>query len=151
MDLQTLQTATVAELEEIYRTDTPAEVPTGVFRGEVIQRLQTRGAKRLWMRGVMRFGFELPPFGIDFDTRRWFFFHNRLQLGHFRAEQQHSRWRPTDTIALHYDISRLPRPIRGVLYDEVKPLGPDLCLGLGGINREREDGDVFFFSLERVR
>ena len=151
MDLRTLQNATITELEEIYQAEGTGRVPTGVFRGDVLHRLQTRGARKLWMRGVLRFGFELPPFGIDFDTRRWFFFHDKLQVGHFRTEEKESRWRRADTIALHYDISRLPGAIRRVLYDEVKPLGPDLCLGLGGVNREREDGDVFFFSLERIR
>jgi hypothetical protein len=36
-----------------------------------------------------------------------------------------------------------------VLYDEVKPLGPDLCLGIGGINARVGRGDHFFFALAR--
>ena len=31
----------------------------------------------------------------------------------------------------------------------VKPLSADLCLGLGGINAERGEGDHFFFALYR--
>lgn len=60
-----------------------------------------------------------------------------------------SRWRDTEAVTLHYERSRLPAPIRGVLYDEVKPLTDTICLGLGGINAERGDGDQFFFALER--
>lgn len=58
-----------------------------------------------------------------------------------------SRWRDTQTLQLHYDLTRLP--FRGQLYDEVKPLSETLCLGLGGLNRQPEkEGDLFFFLLE---
>jgi hypothetical protein len=41
----------------------------------------------------------------------------------------------------------LPKPIRDQLYDEVKPLAPDLCLGIGGTNHESDEGDHFWFAL----
>jgi hypothetical protein len=58
-----------------------------------------------------------------------------------------SRWRDTETVRLHYEVSRLPGPVRAVLYDEVKVLSPSLCLGIGGINAARGRGDHFFYAL----
>jgi hypothetical protein len=37
-----------------------------------------------------------------------------------------------------------------MLYDEVKPLSRDACLGIGGVNAGRGAGDHFFFVLERT-
>jgi hypothetical protein len=93
--------------------------------------------------------FDAPPFGIDFDTRCWWFGRPRLQAGRFRASPGPSRWRDTPTLRLEYDVSRLPRPVRALLYDEVKPLDGERCLGLGGIDADAGEGDHFFFSLER--
>jgi hypothetical protein len=41
-------------------------------------------------------------------------------------------------------------PRLGLLYDEVKPLSEDLCLGMGGVNRGPGEGELFFFALVRV-
>lgn len=90
------------------------------------------------------------PFGIDFDARRWWFLHPRLAVGRFELCQERSRWRDTDALTLRYHPSRLPGPLRDVLYDEVKPLGDDLLLGLGGLNWEVGRGDHFYFALTRL-
>lgn len=92
--------------------------------------------------------FERLSFGVDFVRRTWFFVHHAVRMGRFRIEPGRSRWRDTDTLRLRYDVSRLP--FRGLLYDEVKPLGDGLCLGLGGIDFDRGRGDLFFFLLEAV-
>jgi hypothetical protein len=139
------------ELEAIYAGEGLREVPRGVFAGEVLARLDNRGARSLVNRAIQVPQFEWTPFGIDFDDRRWYFVRPSLRIGRFDARPARSRWRDTDTIALEYDASRLPRAIKALLYDEVKPLGEDLLLGLGGIARERGEGDHFFFALRRVR
>jgi hypothetical protein len=93
--------------------------------------------------------FEKPRFGVDFERRVWWFVKPSLAAGRFEVSQGPSRWRPCDTLRLTYQTSRLPGAIRNLLYDEVKPLGPDLLLGLGGTNFETGEGDHFFFSLAR--
>jgi hypothetical protein len=99
---------------------------------------------------MLTLGFVRLPFGIDFDRRRWFFVDPRLLVGRFATECGPSRWRDTDSVRLTYHGSRLPRIIRSSLYDEVKPLSDELCLGMGGINADRGTGDHFFFALRRV-
>jgi hypothetical protein len=94
--------------------------------------------------------FKWTPFGVDFDTRLWFFWHAALAAGRFEPRPGRSRWRDTEAVGLHYHVSRLPGPVRGVLYDEVKPLSADLCLCIGGINAPRGQGDHFFFALQRL-
>ena len=138
------------ELEVVFREDRHVSVPEGLYRGCVIRRLDNRGA-RLWLPRVLEFvGFEIAPFGIDFRHNRWYFASQRLQAGRFTPRVQPSRWRDTQVVALHYGVSRLPGFMRNYLYDEVKPLGNGVLLGLGGINRDLGIGDHFFFSLELV-
>ena len=138
------------EIEGVYR-DAPARpAPSGVFRGVHLFRLETRGARRLGFRALEGFAFELLPFGIDFVRRAWFFLDRRLAMGRFDTSIGPSRWRPTDTVRLRYDPSRLPQPVMRLLYDEVKPLSDSLCLGLGGVNAAVGEGDHFFFALARV-
>lgn len=141
----------VEELEAIYASEGVLEVPHGLFAGEVLARLSNRGARRLVNRAVQVPQFEWTPFGIDWGDRRWYFWHPSLRIGRFEARAERSRWRDTDTIALHYEVSRLPGPIKRLLYDEVKPLSEDLLLGLGGTNARTGEGDHFFFALRRVR
>ena len=130
-------------LERLYR-DAPARpAPARRFRGEVLHRIASPYARR-WSSAAVLLPFARLRFGVDFGSGAWFFVHPRVQLGHFRVEAGPSRWRDTQTLQLHYDVSRLP--FRGVLYDEVKPLSDTLCLGLGGL--DREPGDLFFFLLE---
>ena len=38
-------------------------------------------------------------------------------------------------------------PVRGMLYDELKPLADGRVLGLGGINAGAGEGEHFFFEL----
>ena len=138
----------VAELEALYTEPRPVSVPAGIFRGVHLAWLDTPGARHPVIRPLQHLGFRLAPWGIDFTTQRWFFFHRQLAAGRFTADVGTSRWRATETVRLRYDVSRLPGPLRALLYDEVKPLSATLCLGLGGINAPRGRGDHFFFALE---
>ena len=138
----------LAELEATYAAERHFAIPEGRFRGQVLARLDSAGAHRPMSRMIIG-GFRAVGFGVDFTSCRWYFVHPRLQAGRFRPEVHASRWRDTQVIGLHYQDSRLPGPIRAALYDEVKPLGDSICLGIGGLNAERGEGDLFFFALER--
>lgn len=140
---QDLRSSGLEVLEQIYREAPVGPLPARVFEGEVLHRVASPFARSLTASAVV-LPFERLSFGVDFSTGAWFFVHRRVQLGHFRVVPGPSRWRATQTLQLHYDVSRLP--FRGVLYDEVKPLSQTLCLGLGGLNRD--PGDLFFFLLE---
>jgi len=143
-----LQQLPIEELDQIFCQTSHVDMPYGCFKGEHIVRLKNPGSKLPLSRVLEFLGFEVAPFGIDFRSNRWFFFSNLLQAGRFEPTVERSRWRPTDVVALHYNVSRLPRPMRNFLYDEVKPLSDTLLLGLGGINRELGMGDHFYFTLE---
>lgn len=147
--LETLLRADLAELERIYLEHEPLEPARAAFRGHYLCPVDSPSARSTRNR-ILQLGFRLPPFGVDFASQRWFFFSPHLRVGHFREERARSRWRDTETVALHYDVSRLPGPIRRRLYDEVKPLSDRLMLGLGGLNHERGRGDLFFFALSRL-
>jgi hypothetical protein len=147
LSLERLAQCSVAELEELYVAPRPVAVPSGRFRGVHLAWLDTPGARHPVIRPLQHLGFRLLPFGVDFIRHRWFFFHPTLGIGRFVAEVGRSRWRDTETVRLHYEVSRLPGPVRAVLYDEVKRLSPSLCLGIGGINAPRGQGDHFFFAL----
>jgi hypothetical protein len=136
-------------LEAVYRDAPIGPAPSGVFRGRFLCWLDTRGAKRLDVRAMDTLLFRWLRFGIDFDRRLWWFVRPELAAGRFYATVGPSRWRSTPTLRLRYDISSLPAPLRGMLYDEVKPLSADVCLGLGGLDAKRGDGDHFFFALQR--
>lgn len=135
-------------LERLYRDAPLGPAPSTLFRGQVLQRIDTAFA-RSRTGSAVALPFERVSFGIDFTRCAWFFVHPRLQAGHFRLEAGRSRWRDTQTLQLHYDVSRLP--FRGLLYDEVKPLSSTLALGLGGLNRDVGTGDLFFFLLQAVQ
>lgn len=138
------------ELDELYCRERPIEPPRGLFVGErLVWIAPPRGP--LLARLLVRIGFGTLRFGIDFDRRRWFLFEPRLLIGGFDARVGRSRWRDTDTVQLHYGRSRLPAAIRSLLYDEVKPLGDNLCLGIGGIDAPVDIGDLFYFALARRR
>ncbi len=147
--LEALRTASLAELEALFALGDATAVPRGSFRGTFLRYLETRGARRLRWRAFYELIFRPFRFGVDFDTRRWSFGVPSLQIAHFEPRLQPSRWRDTQAVALHYQRSRLPGIVRGLLYDEVKPLSEDLVLGIGGVNAERDDGDHFFFALSR--
>jgi hypothetical protein len=149
MNLAELRQADLATLEELFARPRPAEVPRGWFRGTYLCPCTSRAARRPQNRAAVFLLHRVLPFGVDFDSCRWTFFHRRPQVAHFVADVARSRWRETEVVAMRYQVSRLPGPVRGLLYDEVRPLSPDLCLGLGGINRKAGEGELFFFALER--
>ena len=145
--LSDLKNASLNELEQIY-TNT-AEAPlNGAYRGIFLCRLDSPSERRPLHWGSR--AFEFVPFGIDFDSCNWFFFHPRLQVAKFRMEEGSSRWRSCSVVKMHYEVSCLPQWFKGVLYDEVKPLSDKLCLGLGGFNKETGEGDQFYFALVRI-
>ncbi len=148
MTLADLRASPRESLEDLFRSAPVGPPPRGRFRGEFLTRVDSRLARSRQGAAVAT-AFERAPFGIDFDSATWFFFDPRLRGGHFRLQASRSRWRETDVLAMHYDVSRLPRPIRGRLYDEIKPLDADLILGLGGLNAPVGDGDLFLFALRR--
>ena len=145
--LSRLRSCSLEQLEALYAEERPFAIPTSAYRGVHLAWLDTPGARHPLARPLEHLGFYWVPFGVDFTARQWFFFDRRLGIGRFWAQPGPSRWRDTETVCLHYDISRLPRPLRGILYDEVKPLSTALCLGIGGINAPRGRGDHFFFAL----
>jgi hypothetical protein len=147
MDLAALRRASPQELESIYVEERPLEIPEGRFVGTVLYRLKNRGANHPLWRSSEWLGFEALEFGIDFDRRVWLFTRRQIPIGRFAPQIGRSRWRDTLVVQLRYDASRLPRFVSRGLYDEVKPLSADLCLGLGGINAPRSHGDHFFFAL----
>lgn len=150
MDFTTLGRLPVEELENLYRRPGDLPVPSGLFRAVHLGWIENWSARRRRVRAGLAPLFVIPPFGIDFRSRRWWFYYPRLQAGSFIPTVGPSRWRDTDVLRLTYDVSRLPHPLRTRLYDEIKPLSPDLCLGMGGVNAEKGRGDLFFFGMERV-
>lgn len=149
MDIHTLERMSPTELEALYRETPLGPPPEGVFDGAVLRWLDTPGAHHPFFRATEWVAFELLSWGIRFDRARWWFLRPRIAIGRFDATPGPSRWRDTETFRLRYDDPALPRFVRDALYDEVKPLGPDLCLGIGGINRGRGEGDHFFYALSR--
>ncbi|MBI2568849.1 MAG: hypothetical protein HYV63_17660 [Candidatus Schekmanbacteria bacterium] len=149
LTLDDLRACRLQELESLYASAPLAEMPRGIFAGEVLADVDSAAAKETAMRLMVFLGFRLPRFGVDFDRFCWYFGYPCFAAGHFRVAAGTSRWRETAALQLHYDPSRLPQVIRGRLYDEVKPLSAALCLGLGGVNAARGRGDLFFFALSR--
>lgn len=139
----------VHELDEIYIAAPLLPCPTGRYRGTLLRWLppacKLRNAPFVALEFV---GFQLLPWGIDFDTTRWWVGAQCLQGGLFEAIPGPSRWRDTDAQQLHYSKDWLPFA-RKYLYDEVKPLDDRRCLGIGGINAPRGVGDHFYYLLER--
>jgi hypothetical protein len=135
----------LASLEARFIEGELAPLPSGLVVGRFLGFVSSRGAARPIVRALDTICFRAVRWGLDLDRQRWWFEHARLATAHFRIEEGPSRWRPTRVLRLHYDVSRLP--IRGVLYDELKPLPDGRILGLGGVNAERGEGDHFFFDL----
>jgi hypothetical protein len=137
------------ELEALYR-DTPlGPIPEGIYDGELLRWLTPEGPCVRMYLAIEWVGFVLLPWGIRFDRDLWWFVCPPLNAGRFTATGGPSRWRDTETYRLDYGSSCLPRCFRDRLYDEVKPLDENTCLGIGGINRDRGQGDNFFFKLTR--
>jgi hypothetical protein len=136
------------ELEALFRDAPAAPAPRGLFEGRFLCWHAPPG----WhMRAVDTLIFRAQRFGVDFDRSVWWFTHPRVAVGRFQATPGVSRWRPgAEVLRLEYGPSRLPRPLRAYLYDEVKPLDADTCLGIGGVNRGPGEGEHFFFALRRL-
>jgi hypothetical protein len=141
----------VRELDALYIQSPLRPLPRGVFDGRVLRWLAS--ARRLRNAGFVFLewvGFELFSWGIDFDSSAWWVGAKCLQGGNFCGTEGPSRWRPTECVRLRYDNEPLPFA-RRLLYDEVKPLSDELCLGIGGINADGGVGDHFYFLLQRAR
>lgn len=148
--LDHLRRSSLRDLERLYVQPGSSGVPEGVFRGVHLSWIpETVARRRVWQALVWP-GFKLLPYGVDFDRQRWFFLHAGLRIGRFAPRPGRSRWRDCDTVCLEYHDSRLPAPLRSILYDEVKPLSETLCLGLAGLDFPTGRGDMFFFGLERI-
>ncbi|MCK6554321.1 hypothetical protein L6Q96_07005 [Candidatus Binatia bacterium] len=145
--LVALARCSVAEIEALYAAPRAVTVPSACYRGVFLAWLDAPDPAAPVTHFLQWLGFRVLPFGVDFIRSRWFFFHPALGAGRFTAAPGRSRWRDTETIRLEYAVSRLPGPLRRVLYDEVKPLSSSLCLGIGGTNAPRGRGDHFFFAL----
>ncbi len=148
--LERFRHAASDRFEALYSEPRPLLPLAGLYRGHVLSRIDHATSRRALWRWSQRVGFQWLPFWVDFDRRLWCFATTAFGLGRFAARAERSRWRDTEAYALRYDASRLPRPIRRVLYDEVKPLDERWILGLGGIDAGRGRGDHFRFVLERV-
>ena len=162
ISLAELEKLNNAELDDVYAQARSLVAPLGLFHGKHLGWLDTPFGRSPILRPVLHLAFRATPFGIDFDTRLWFFnspshrpisrsiLKPAMRMGRFETVLAPSRWRETDTVGLHYEVSSLPRPIKSLLYDEVKPLSDDLCLCLGGINAAHGGGDCFWFALSRA-
>jgi len=141
--------------EALYAEARDVFAPTGRWRGVTLGRIDHAGARAWRPRFAQWVGFELLGWGIDFGVNRWTFgppgsADPPVRIGRFEPRVEPSRWRATETVGLHYEVSRLPGPIKRVLYDEVKPLDADTCLGIGGENDGPGIGDHFWFALYRI-
>lgn len=143
--------ASVDELERQYREPRAVSVPRGAFRGVHLGWLDTPAAHHPVLRPLEELFFARLPWWVDFDRRRWFWFHRSISVAHFTPSAGPSRWRDTDALRLLYDDRHLPERANQFLYDEVKPLNDEVCLGLGGISDRRGVGEQFFFLLVRDR
>lgn len=150
MTWSALSDASVTELESLYARAGDIRVPVGCFAGRHLAWLDTPAARHALLRPIEQLFFADLPWTIDFARRRWFWLQKRVGIGRFFASVGPSRWRDTETIRLLYDDPLLPGFVNLWLYDEVKPLGDDLCLGLGGISARRGVGEQFFFALRRI-
>ena len=148
--LRDLEEAPSATLEALFASAPVGPTPTGRFEGHALARVDRPHASGR-IGDLLTAPFERLRWGVDFTDHTWFFVLPALKMGRHRLCPGRSRWRDTDVLALHYDVSRLPRPIRSRLYDEIKPLSTTLCLGIGGINRPAGAGDLFFFALHAAR
>jgi hypothetical protein len=136
------QTSSAQDWEQLYRETPLGDPPSGLYRGTFL----AWAAAPRYAKVIDSILFDKLPYGIDFDRRLWWFVEPKLAMGRFTMSAGKSRWRATETFRLRYEVSLLP--VRGILYDEVKPLPDGTCLGLGGVNSDH--GAHFFFSLSRA-
>jgi hypothetical protein len=147
--LDQLTGAPLAVLEDIYRDSSPVDWQPGLWRGHFLAMLTPEGLRGIAVKWITAIAVTRAPFWIDNDECLWCFGSPDVGIGRFRPEPGPSRWRDTPTVCLNYQPSRLPGLVRRELYDEVKPLTPDLCLCISGINDGPGRGEMFFFALTR--
>lgn len=147
--LSTLQGMSLAELESLYEHAATREWAPGLYRGHYLVDIGAPKSRPLAKHLITEIGFRYTPFWIDHHQQKWAFFHPRLAAGHYRVSLGASRWRDTECCRMDYASSRLPQAVKTHLYDEVKPLSDELCLGIGGFNAGEGVGDYFFFALQR--
>ena len=135
----------LAALEDVFVTARCHPLPSGVWQGRYLRELPMSLPKRLVARAMFRW----PTFGLDLDHREWWFHDPARRVARFEPRPGRSRWRETEVVQLDYQRTG-PRVIRGMLYDELKPLGPDCILGLGGSNHDGARGTWFYFALAPV-
>lgn len=141
------------QIEDLYIREINVSLPIdGIYRGIFLKRLHNPGAREWFNLALQVPLFQWAPFGIRFEGYRgsWYFFDPSLSIGEFHMVIGQSRWRNCETIRMIYDNSDLPEFFSSMLYDEVRPLGDGRLLGFGGMNRERNFGDHFYFLLEPV-
>ena len=103
--METLQGKSLSEVEALFRDAPLAPPPKGRFHGTLLHWLEAPPARhRLW-RPTLALMFQLTPFGVDFDARRWFLLHHRLRLGHFEAVPRRSRWREAEVVHMRLATS----------------------------------------------
>lgn len=150
MKLSDLQGCDHRELTSVYQRPHPLVVPRGRYRGVHLAWIPQGPEALRWVQPALVLGFAWLPFGVDFDEQHWYFGHRALTIGRFRMDEGESRWRRGRALRLHYDVSRLPQFVTRWLYDEVKPIDAQLCLGIGGLNAPKGRGERFFFALVRA-
>jgi hypothetical protein len=142
------------QLETIFMGAAPLAYPApGNYAGTWLKRIENSGTYKPFNLISQWLMFEITPFGITFHadaTGIWYFFNPSLAAGNFAMANGASMWRDTKAVALNYETAKLPGFIRGILYDEVKPLSENHALGIGGFKGPAGDGDNFFFLLTRV-
>jgi hypothetical protein len=145
IDAATVAAASLPELERLYTGAPLAPLPGGVWRGRYLHELPMPLGEKLIARAM----FKWPTFGLDLDAPGWWFGSPARVVGRFTPVVGPSRWRDTEVVRLDYRRTT-PWPLSRLLYDELRPLSPDLILGLGGINRSGERGAWFYFALTPV-
>lgn len=100
------------ELEALDASDRPLTLPHRRFRGTFLAHVAPLRQRPLWTRLMVETMFRYEPWWVDFLSARWAFVHPRLGAGRFTASVGPSAWRDTRAVALRYDRSRLPGPIR---------------------------------------
>lgn len=142
-----------ADLGRLYLRESSFEAPeAGSYRGAFLQRIAGRGPLARILGAAICLPFRRLAFGLNLrgNSGVWYFLHPALTIGRFTPRIQPSVWRNTTALALDYSASRLPSPVRSLLYDEIKPVAKGLLLGIGGFGPPGRRLELFLFSLEKT-
>jgi len=150
LSLARLAQCSVAELEVLYVESRPASPPSGCYRGVHLAWLDTPGARHPVIRPLQYVGFRLLPFGVDFVRHRWFFFHPAFGIGRFVAEVGQSRWRDTEAVRLHYEVSVCPVPCAACCTTRLRRCHPR-CAWASVASTHRAGGRPFLLRPRRLR